>query len=168
MWSLKMENKSNLSDPIEILIAEHDEALFYLEELNKAILKAEATGFDKETLNKITTSINFIDSDIKAHNQKEELYLFPLLAKHVTGPIAVMEHEHKTLWDALARLKELMAEVNELEQNKGSIITKCRFIIYLLSNHIQKENQVLFPMAKHNLTEEEYLNFKNGILDSKK
>lgn len=167
MWSKQMETKANLRDPIEILMAEHDEALFYLEELNSAILQIEAGNFTNENLNKIITSISFIDNEVKAHNRKEELYLFPLLAKHVTGPTAIMEHEHKTLWDSLSKLKELLVNKAKLEENKGAIITKSRFIVYLLSNHIQKENQILFPMAKNNLTLEEYSSFQKGILGSK-
>lgn len=153
-------NNELLNDPIEILMAEHEAGLMQLEEMNKAILEIEKNGFEIETINILNTAINFINNEIRLHNESEELYLFPYLAKYVNGPTDVMEHEHRTLWDAFTKLKLLMeqTDLEIMESNKENIINTSRFIIDLLSNHIYKENNILFPMAKKYLSEEEYRN----------
>ena len=159
------QNNNLLTDPIEILMAEHEAGLSQLAELDKAILFIEANGFDDESISKIKIAISFINDEIRFHNEKEEIHLFPLLAKHVTGPTMVMEHEHRELWDAFTKLKILMEQNDKIyfELNKENIVNTSKFIIELLSSHIYKENNILFPMAKNSLTKEEYKICSDGI-----
>jgi regulator of cell morphogenesis and NO signaling len=105
--------------------------------------------------------------ELESHLTKEELILFPVIAAYesaanegsrlprvpfgkVANPIAVMEHEHDSAGQALARIREitgtyhvpdtacvtyraLMSSLDELERD--------------LHMHIHLENNILFPRA---------------------
>ncbi len=153
------------TDPIDILMAEHEEGLKQLTELEDAALKIKKNGITKEELDRVTSAINFIDNEIRFHNEKEEKHLFPLVAKYVSGPTTVMENEHRILWDAFIKLKIIAKEIENLESenSKEMLVRTSLFIVELLSSHIYKENNILFPMAQNVLSKEEYEICRVGI-----
>ena len=113
------------TDPIDILMAEHEEGLKQLTELEDAALKIKKNGITKEELDRVTSAINFIDNEIRFHNEKEEKHLFPLVAKYVSGPTTVMENEHRILWDAFIKLKIIAKEIENLEsENSKEMLVK--------------------------------------------
>ena len=91
----------------------------------------------------------FVD---KCHHGKEEEFLFPALetagVPSKGGPIGVMLNEHEQGRKLVARLKEAMtvykSGVNENTSSAQMIIDE---YVTLLTQHIIKENTVLFPMA---------------------
>jgi hemerythrin-like domain-containing protein len=91
----------------------------------------------------------FID---RCHHGKEEEYLFPTMEKRGVpadkGPIVVMLREHvggrntvKAISEALSRAKQRDAAAIEAVAANLAILEEH------LRNHIDKENEVLFPMA---------------------
>lgn len=74
------------------------------------------------------------------HHGKEEQILFPALEKagfsRNAGPVAVMLHEHTQGRALTAALRD-----------PASFATAAPAYVALLTAHIAKENQVLFPMA---------------------
>ncbi len=103
---------------------------------------------------------NFAD---KCHHGKEEDRLFQLMTKHGfsknSGPIAVMLSEHdlgrsyvKAMADAIKSYK------GGNSSSKSDIIENARKYVNLLSQHIYKEDNILYPMADRTLQEEDQKN----------
>jgi hemerythrin-like domain-containing protein len=98
----------------------------------------------------------FVD---KCHHGKEEEFLFPALeAAGVLrdgGPIGVLLDEHKQGRKLVARLKD--GVTGYTSGNKGAAATlqlTANEYVTLLTQHIGKENTVLFPMADAKLDED--------------
>jgi hemerythrin-like domain-containing protein len=106
---------------------------------------------------------NFAD---KCHHSKEEKLLFERMqARGVSGevgPIAVMLREHQ---DGRAHVKKI-AELSGQKPSKKTMndLTKAsRSYIDLLSKHIQKEDNILYPLANQILTEEDQKELERGF-----
>ncbi len=96
----------------------------------------------------------------KCHHGKEETRLFPALETHglerEKGPIGVMLAEHEA---GRAFVRDMAVSMDQFRQGNTEalmrLVHNARSYIDLLANHIQKEDNVLFPMADGRLTEEE-------------
>lgn len=88
----------------------------------------------------------------KCHHGKEEGILFPaMVAAGVAeqgGPIGVMLNEHV---EGRALIKQMEACITP-ELNEAAFVKAVRDYSELLTEHIQKENNVLFPMAERMLS----------------
>ena len=114
----------------------------------------------------------FVD---QCHHGKEEELLFPALetigVSHKGGPIEVLLHEHqqgreyvRTMADAIDQFKKGdWTAVHEF-------VKTAREYINLLSQHIYKENNVLFPLAEKHLSKEELARLSEGfeLIETKK
>ena len=107
----------------------------------------------------------FVD---RCHHGKEEELLFPALEKvgisREGGPIGVMLNEHQQGRDLVKKMKELKdrilkGDASAVESLNESIAAYTK----LLNYHIDKENNVLFPMASHNLPEGRLQELKEGF-----
>ena len=88
----------------------------------------------------------------KCHHGKEEDFLFPTLeASGIPskgGPIGVMLEEHKIGRSLIAKLKESVNLYRSGEEKAPAEFTAAAGeYIELLRQHINKENNILFPMA---------------------
>ena len=119
---------------IEELRADHEKILAELDKL-----EANPAGYAKEFL-------HFTENFAEPHHHKEEEVLFPALEKkgipNEGGPIGVMLMEHEI---KRGHVRDLAAGKIEAAGN----------IISLLRDHINKENNILYPMAEQVLTAEE-------------
>jgi len=96
----------------------------------------------------------------RCHHGKEEDHLFPSLeaagVPRQGGPIGVMLDQHAKGRTFIADLK---AGIAGLEAKRGGaaekFVSAARGYIALLTQHIEKENNVLFPMAARVLGEAE-------------
>lgn len=83
----------------------------------------------------------------RCHHGKEEDLLFPELValgmQLEAGPVAVMKHEHVEGRALIQRLHD--AVVN---RDRTETIDAIKAYVYLLREHIQKEDECLFPMAR--------------------
>jgi len=137
--------------PTEILIKEHSAILVMLE-----ILKAVSTRLenkehvDPEHLSQIVEFIQvFAD---KCHHGKEENLLFKSMVKagvpQEGGPITVMLSEHEMGRNFVGKMEAAASSFAGGNPSAADqFIQNARGYISLLSQHIQKENNVLFPMA---------------------
>lgn len=147
------------TDPIEILMHEHEMGLHQLALMANAAMSIEVNGFSAEAFRTIAEAIRYIGSEIRCHNEREEKFLFPALGRHVDGPPAAMRLEHRDLWRAFNELLKVVRDVEDGRLRGSSIrelVQLVHFIVDHLRDHIEKENAVLFPMAKRLLTIEEY------------
>jgi hypothetical protein len=147
-------------DPIQKLENDHRIALEKLKILSQSVLELKHKGFSNDVISTISDVVNFITTEVKAHNDQEEQFLFPALEKRLPpdGPTYVMRNEHVHLKDAYERLsgslKKLMENFNDREA-MDILVDTTIFIVSFLTNHINKENHVLFPMARNILTKDE-------------
>ncbi|ACP45202.1 Hemerythrin HHE cation binding domain protein [Sulfolobus islandicus Y.G.57.14] len=90
---------------------------------------------------------NFVDN---CHHVKEEKLLFDFLEHKgmVGGPIYVMAYEHNKLRDIINRIEVKYNEPKGLREDLNNLIV-------MLSSHIDKENNVLFPTAENLLSDDE-------------
>jgi quercetin dioxygenase-like cupin family protein len=91
-------------------------------------------------------------TELKVHNEAEETYLFPLMdplfgGSH--GPTACMREEHRSLWDLT--LMVLGDITDGAARNPDSCERMSLQLIATLRSHIEKENNVLYPMAERML-----------------
>mgnify|MGYP002682374046 CR=1 FL=1 len=104
----------------------------------------------------------------KCHHGKEEDLLFPAMERagvpREHGPIGVMltDHEHgrehiKAMVQALAGLRSGDSDA------PAAFAAAARGYVQVLSNHINKENNVLFVMAEQNLPPEEHARLAEGF-----
>jgi hemerythrin-like domain-containing protein len=122
--------------PTEILRDEHRIILHALEVLERATERAPGDGWWVDTIAWLRA---FADDN---HHAKEETALFPAMVKAGVpsegGPIAVMLAEHE----------EGRRLIRAMEASTGAArVTACRAYVSLLRAHIDKENEILFPLA---------------------
>jgi hemerythrin-like domain-containing protein len=97
----------------------------------------------------------FVD---KCHHGKEEEFLFPALevagVSRKGGPIGVLLAEHAEGRKIISRLKDAFAAYGSGRDSAADEISKAaKEYVSLLSLHIDKENEVLFPMAEGRINE---------------
>lgn len=99
----------------------------------------------------------FVD---KCHHGKEEDFLFPAMEKagvtRENGPIEVMLSEHTMGRSLVNRISEAITQYkSENESAPDEFGTASAEYIALLTRHIDKENNILFPMADMRLTSQD-------------
>lgn len=140
-------------DPITLLMGEHKDVLKKLDNLGKLLdMVKQSDGSTKE---KIKETIDLIENDFNVHSLgNEEKALFPVLETFIPrdeGPIAVMLSEHKDIVESIRKFKE------NLEKNlTEAYMSIGKYIISLLTEHIYKEDNMLYPIAKMHLTNEQF------------
>jgi len=95
-----------------------------------------------------------LKAELDQHMAKEERILFPMIrggqGAMTGGPISVMEHEHDSAGNALARLRELTHGYEVPEQACNTWRALWHGLEALegsLHEHIHLENNILFPRA---------------------
>ncbi len=164
-------------NPFDVFVEEHNHGLVALEKMEQGADSLRQHGYSTEAIGLIKTANDFIKVEVKAHNQKEEDALFPVLSPHMPSPsiIDMIVAEHRELWNQEEDLQGLLtallgdhealwAEEDRLEallnapdaaDKANAIATSAYNIIYMLRDHIEKENQILFPSAQSILSEAE-------------
>lgn len=155
---------------IDQLYEEHQrvtEAVFRLEE-NLAKVEG-ASGSDEispyiQALQGIAAELN---GELGPHLELEEQRLFPAMERHLGregGPLAVMLMEHETMRNSLKRFSEAVDGLSGAldPEQMQELIHAGSAIGAILSEHIHKEDFILFPMARNFLTQEEIEQLING------
>jgi hemerythrin-like domain-containing protein len=119
-------------------------------------LSSESGSDDKAELARFVSFIReFADA---YHHGKEEDILFVAMVEHgfprQEGPIAVMLHEHDLGRSLVSALDALAQQSTTWSQeDRGTLEQTVQEFSALLRRHIQKEDQVLYPMAAARLPE---------------
>ena len=146
------------ADPIAKLMEEHDDALYQLKMLNRAVSAVVKDGYSAKHFRQITAALQFIKEEVSVHNHKEEAALFPVLERYVDGPTRIMRSDHKKL---RAGFTQLHAAANRVNMSRDSFAAIRRLaevsksVVQLFVNHIHKENHILFPLVQRFLSKEE-------------
>jgi hemerythrin-like domain-containing protein len=143
--------------PTKVLKEEHDAIKLMLKILERVCDKLESEEVNLEHLEKILEFIRvFAD---KCHHEKEEALLFPAMEKagipREGGPIGVMLREHNLGRDYVREMSEGIQEYKKGNRKAASkIVENAKNYLRLLSQHIDKENNVLYRIADARLSSE--------------
>lgn len=133
---------------LEELRSDHEKILAELDKL-----EANPSAYAKEFL-------EFTENFAEPHHKKEEEVLFPALEKKGVpkegGPIGVMLMEHEQKRGHVKDLREALAK-NDISGAKEAATN----IISILRDHINKENNILYPMGEQVLSEKELTELGN-------
>jgi len=142
---------------IEELKKEHEAIKLMLRILEKVSEKLESgQSVNTDNLEKIIEFIQvFAD---KCHHGKEEDLLFREMEAigfpRDQGPVGVMFLEHDEGRGYVRRMKDGVAALKTGNNKSASVIAKnARDYVSLLSQHIEKEDKILYPMAEKRLPE---------------
>jgi hemerythrin-like domain-containing protein len=144
--------------PTEQLKEEHKAIKLVLKILEKFCEKLESKG--KVNPEHLKQTLEFIKGFAdKCHHAKEEELLFPAMEEagipKQGGPIGVMLLEHTMGRDYVKGMSEAGEKYGAGDQKVSSqIIESARNYIALLTQHIEKEDNILFPMADMSLSKE--------------
>lgn len=137
---------------IDRLLAEHEIIHRGLALLEKAVARIEAGQPVPDSFTTFAPEF-FAQFADKCHHAKEEDLFFPLLKERGIpeqgGPIGVMLHEHDVGRDCVRRMRQ----AGEGEFDAAKFVTAAKEFIPLLHQHIFKENNVLFQMARKVMSE---------------
>ncbi len=145
------------NDPIDQLYAEHDHAVEQLNLLARSARTLRESGVSPGALAELHTAVRFLDREVREHNEWEENHLFPLLELYTGpgGPCAVMRAEHRQIWDIYHAIGLLLEKTDAGTADTATVEHLAHLadsIVDLLGNHIHKENEILFPMARRMLS----------------
>jgi len=147
-----MRKKGDAMKPTEELMKEHNAILTMLQILEAVCQKLE-TGLDvniADLENILTFFKEFADG---CHHRKEENFLFPKMENagipRERGPIGVMLGEHDLGRKYIREMNDGLKDYKTTGDRDGigRFIGSARAYGNLLTLHISKENNVLFPMA---------------------
>jgi len=135
----------------QALAQEHKVILFVLTALERSLDQAERTEvvpvrFLRQLL---TFCRSFVD---RCHHAKEERCLFPCMEQRGVaregGPIGTMLEEHQQGRVLVARIAEQLDRYERGNARPTDVFNPCREYLDLLRQHIDKENQMVFPAAE--------------------
>ncbi|MFQ6095387.1 MAG: DUF438 domain-containing protein, partial [Candidatus Bathyarchaeia archaeon] len=148
-------------NPINILMEEHKILLQLLEKLNTIVNRVQQAA-DLSYVSEDITQLKHIAEDFldaEKHYLREENVLFPILEKHgITEPPAIMWMEHDQLREKKKQLNSLIENYNTIrfQDFKKQLGEIAKSLNSILSSHIFKENNILFPTALRVVTEQEW------------
>lgn len=144
----------------DILMAEHEIILSVLDALERGAEKLRAGGTVPAQffLDAADFIRNFAD---RCHHMKEEGVLFKTMVERgfpgEHGPIAVMLSEHEQGRDFTQDMAEAAQKLEKGDDSARNAVAHAALsYVALLRAHIQKENQILFPMAANFIPEPEH------------
>jgi hemerythrin-like domain-containing protein len=147
-------------DALEVLAREHQAILLHLDALQQSLagLQKEERGVAPEALNEVEAGVRFLETELRIHLRKEEEVLVPALAARLGlrregRPIGMMLLEHDECREILRALSREV-RILQMDGQSGSpvdVIQVGYALIRLRREHIEKEDNFLFPIARANL-----------------
>jgi len=140
-----------MTSPIDMLMHEHRLIEQVLDALERFTSSPRSVGAeDREVLGRFVEFFKtFAD---RCHHGKEEDLLFQALKRYGLpagpGPVSVMLEEHEVGRELVGRLVALAAGKGPLSEEESSRLRVASAdYTMLLRQHIQKEDQILYPLA---------------------
>jgi hemerythrin-like domain-containing protein len=151
----------------EVLIKEHDSILEMLEVLGKVCDRLESA--DAVVPDHLEDILSFLKGFAdRCHHGKEEDLLFPAMEAagipREGGPIGVMLMEHVQGRALIQRMGAAVDSLREADPNAPTeFVGAGRDYVRLLSQHIEKENNVLFRMADMHISASKQQELEQGF-----
>ncbi|MFQ5585954.1 MAG: hemerythrin domain-containing protein [Thermodesulfobacteriota bacterium] len=154
-----------MTDPIEILMQEHRDVLEIVDNIGR--LQKELKDSPTETVPRLKELITKLDKEFDIHSlSKEEKALFPAMETFMPreeGPIGVMIQEHIEL---VRRIQDYRESLDAGDYNKA--LEAGSYIISVLPDHIYKEDNILYNMARMHLSSDDMDGVYQKMLDIEK
>ncbi len=153
---------------IQDLRMEHDAVRLTLKVLERMAQKIERHG-SPDNPQHVDQLLEFFTVFVdKCHHGKEEELLFPAMEQagvaRDKGPIGVMLREHELGRECVQKMKTALLRIKAGESQAAKDFARsARDYISLLNQHIDKENNVLFPMAERQLSESTLAELSKGF-----
>jgi PAS domain S-box-containing protein len=142
--------------PLQILVEEHELLRGFAADLKGLAQEMKEKGANSEGQGKLRELIHHL-LEAESHYKREENVLFPYLERHgITEPPAIMWQEHDKLRGMKKELARLVEAGAASEGFAAHLAEKAAALEEMLSSHIYKENNILFPAALTVITEEEW------------
>ncbi len=156
----KEEPIAQKGHPLYLFMSEHVALLKLFgkaKKLSKSLKEYKNFEEAKDTIEKLKEIAEEMKG-VESHMLREENVLFPYLEKHeIIQPAKIMWTEHDSLRERLKELSGTLASPKEsYEDFARHIDSLVLYIVDLKSNHIYKENKILYPSAISKLTEDEW------------
>jgi hemerythrin-like domain-containing protein len=157
-----------MMNPIEELVTEHEAVQLTLQILDRIQAEIENTG-SIATPDDLAQLLDFFTVFVdRCHHSKEEELLFPALeavgVSRAGGPIGVLLDEHAQGRQYVAGMKRAFSDyLAGHREAVQTIRTQAEAYTGLLRRHIDKENQVLFPLAARHLPPAKLAELKAGF-----
>lgn len=141
---------------LRVLENEHQYLSYLMEHWHTIVLAFERNVYTVEegrealqTLRKLM--VDFIEP-LKNHTEKEEEFLFPLLAKYVgdeQGPVQATEEEHEEIDAYIGHfLHHTLGDMNHLTmEDMQKVVGDAAEAFEVITVHFVKEESILFPMV---------------------
>lgn len=144
-------------DLVQILLKEHQDYVFKLEELAEVIAGIRLNGRGSYFIETLDGLLDPLTVDLNNHAAREERWLFPLLLERVPdSPVPLMVEEHRTIRDRSAVFEHWYTLWRDGKDDVlAQWVEPALDLRGIFSTHMQKENLILFPLAKRVLTPEE-------------
>ena len=162
------EDVSDSDSSLAILEKEHERAQEILGLLRgaglclKMSLTKPETPLRERGLDHLNKVLGFFDEDLKLHFKREEEVLFPAVEKHIgegKSPTQLLREEHRELWKQYDDLRDRISAIQSDDENPETTIDRVldagNEIERFLREHIKKEDESLFPLAKTLIPAEE-------------
>lgn len=140
-----------MKSPTQILSEEHQVILRMLGCLEVVAQQSGETG--QLDIPQARQMLDFFREFADAwHHGKEEKLLFPAMAAagvpEQGGPVGAMKAEHEMGREGIAAIGQALDGMEQGVENAAQAFRRNAFLyVDLLRGHIQKEDQILFPMA---------------------
>ena len=147
-----------LSESLARLKSEHPPLRKKMDGLYSLTQKIDQ-GIDmEENFHELIIKVKEFKGELDPHSEREEGVLFPMMGAYIgttSGPIAVMEYEHDQAKSNIGAFLD-QAEVGEsTTDEKKKLAELVQNAYFILTDHFNKEENVLFPMAERMLSDVE-------------
>jgi hemerythrin-like domain-containing protein len=131
-----------MTDPLVRFSMEHEQALAALDRLERAAVALAARDPAEPHLRTVREVCDTLVTTVREHNDNEERLLFPLICDD--APCTPFIEEHVALRELERRLQQAL----DGPHPERDIPPVAHALVDLLKAHIQREDDVLFPMAR--------------------
>ena len=146
--------------PTDVLRHEHRQIEERLDALTAALEALGERGADATILDRIEEIAVNVDREMAIHHRKEEEALFPVLAPYLDEVLnldgRVADHEDLDIMSG-----KFKAAIEDCRRDDADLFAAQMlrgyglYIVHLVLEHLLKEDQILFLVAEHSLSEEE-------------
>ncbi len=143
------------SRSIELLEHDHSHALRKLRRLRQDIRGVKEYGTLDVAYESIQQFVDFLAEVIAVHFRQEEVALFPVMKQKLGeayGPVDAMLDDHKQIVEAHGKMA---AELKKEHPDMHELVATAEVILDVLEPHIDKEDEVIQPLALRLLSQDE-------------
>ncbi len=150
-------------DLIERLTAEHQDYVFKLTTLAETIEGIRVNGRGGYFIETLDGLLLPLTTELDDHARREEEFLFPRLVDRVPdSPVPVMLTEHQAIREKSEIFGRWYPAWRDGDDSLFAVWSDAALDLRgLFSAHMQKENLILFPMARRVLTPDEIKTLTN-------